>query len=103
MIGACSCAGLQASLLLNADIAFLAIPSDAATDGPSNADQAICFSVVISSAAVILGLLLVRQHHTTLAVRTPSHLVISAGSNVGCSQVFWPAVVTLALGLKHCP
>jgi len=92
-------------VLLNANVAFLAIQSvdNAASVGHrSNAQRASYFSIVTSIAAIILGLLLVRQHHTTLTVRTPSHL-ISVGNNVGCSQVFWPTVVSLALGSKPCP
>lgn len=93
-------------MLLNANVAFLAIQSvdNAASNGHrSNAQRASYFSIITSIAAIILGLLLVRQHNTTLTVRTPSHLVISVGNNVGCSQVFWPIVVSLALGLKPCP
>lgn len=97
---------LQATVLLNANVAFLAIQSvdNAATTGHrSNAQRASYFSIVTSIAAIILGLLLVRQHHTTLTVRTHFHLVISVSNNVGCSQVFWPTEVSLALGLKRCP
>jgi hypothetical protein len=105
VIGACSRSGLQATVLLNANVAFLAIQSvdNAASNGHrSNAQRASYFSIITSIAAIILGLLLVRQHHTTLTVRTP-HLVISVGNNVECSQVFWSTVVSLDLGLKPCP
>lgn len=74
---------LYATVLLNANVAFLAIQSvdNAATNGHrSNAQRASYFSIVTSIGAIILGLLLVRQHHTTL---TPSFLVNRSISGLG--------------------
>ena len=55
--------GSQATVLLNANVAFLAIPSVDNGDGRVTAAM-ICsyLSIVTSTGSILLGLLLVRQH-----------------------------------------
>jgi hypothetical protein len=64
---------VQASVLLNANVAFLAIQSvdsSGYVNHRSNAQRASYFSMANSIAAIVLGLLLVRGHNTLLGVRT---------------------------------
>ncbi|KAF8155634.1 hypothetical protein B0H34DRAFT_659915 [Crassisporium funariophilum] len=61
---------LYATVLLNANVAFLAIQSIDTAAAPhrrTDAQRASYFSVVASIGAIVLGLLLVRQHNTTLS------------------------------------
>ena len=61
----------QATVLLNANVAFLAIQSvdsSGAVGHRSNAQRASYFSIVNSIGAIVLGLLLIREHNTTLSV-----------------------------------
>ena len=59
--------------MLNANVAFLAIQS-VDSSGPvghrSSAQRASYLSIVNSVGAIILGLLLVREHNTSLSVRS---------------------------------
>ncbi|TFK44743.1 hypothetical protein BDQ12DRAFT_717895 [Crucibulum laeve] len=57
---------VNASILLNANVAFLAIPSnDNGNGGPSSVVQILSYlSIVTSITSIMLGLLLVRQHKT---------------------------------------
>ena len=63
---------VQATVLLNANVAFLAIQS-VDNSGPvgrrSSAQKASYLSIVNSVGTIILGLLLVREHNTSLSVR----------------------------------
>ena len=63
---------VQATVLLNANVAFLAIQSvdSSGTVGyRSNTQRACYFSIVNSIGAIVLGLLLIREHNTSLSVR----------------------------------
>ena len=63
---------IQATVLLNANVAFLAIQSvdsSGSMGHRSNAQRASYFSIVNSIGAIVLGLLLVRGHNTSLSVR----------------------------------
>ena len=63
---------VQATVLLNANVAFLAIQSvdSSGAVGPrSNAQRASYFSIANSIGAIVLGLLLIREHNTSLSVR----------------------------------
>ena len=63
---------VQATVLLNANVAFLAIQSvdSASTLGHrSFAQRASYFSIVTSVGAIVLGLLLAREHNISLNVR----------------------------------
>jgi chaperone required for assembly of F1-ATPase len=51
-------------VLLNANVAFLAIPSVDESPEASPAQIASLLSIVSSVGSIILGLLLVRQHRT---------------------------------------
>lgn len=57
-------------MLLNANVAFLAIQSvdESGGDGRSPAQRASYFSTVVSVGAIIIGSVLSRQHNTTLTV-----------------------------------
>ncbi|KAF8960337.1 hypothetical protein BDZ97DRAFT_1665959, partial [Flammula alnicola] len=60
---------LYATVLLNANVAFLAIQSvdsSAPPGGRSGQQRASYFSIVTAIGAIVLGLLLVRQHNTSL-------------------------------------
>jgi len=61
---------IYATVLLNANVAFLAIQS-VDSSGPvglrSNAQRASYFSIVNSIGAIVLGLLLIREHNTSLS------------------------------------
>jgi hypothetical protein len=63
---------VQATVLLNANVAFLAIQSvdnSGAVGHRSNSQRASYFSIVSSIGAIVLGLLLIREHNTSLSVR----------------------------------
>ena len=70
---------VQATVLLNANVAFLAIQS-VDISGPvgprSSAQKASYLSIVNSVGTIILGLLLVREHNTSLSVRRTFFLMI---------------------------
>ena len=54
---------LQATVLLNANVAFLAIPSVDNGNGQLTAPQISSYlSIVTSVGSILLGLLLIRQH-----------------------------------------
>ena len=58
--------------MLNANVAFLAIQSvdnSGSVGQRSNAQRASYFSIVNSIGAIVLGLLLIRGHNTSLSVR----------------------------------
>ena len=62
----------QATVLLNANVAFLAIQSvdsSGAVGHRSNGQRASYFSIVNSIGAIVVGLLLIREHNTALSVR----------------------------------
>ena len=63
---------VQATVLLNANVAFLAIQSVDSSGSVglrSNSQRASYFSIVNSIGAIVLGLLLIREHNTSLSVR----------------------------------
>jgi hypothetical protein len=70
--GSCTHSFTKATVLLNANVAFLAIQSvdsSAPLGGRSGQQRASYFSIMTSIGAIVLGLLLVRQHTTILNVR----------------------------------
>jgi len=76
---------LQGTVLLNANVAFLAIPSVDPGSGPGNHTRspvqvASYISIVTSVGSVVIGLLLLRQHRTKpqdSADEVVSHYLIS--------------------------
>jgi len=71
---------LYATVLLNANVAFLAIQSvdSSGVEGHrSDAQRASYFSIVHSIGAIVLGLLLVRQHSTTLNSTQLIHITLN--------------------------
>ena len=63
---------VQATVLLNANVAFLAIQSVDSSGfmgHRSNAQRASYLSIVDSVGTMVLGLLLVRDHNTSSSVR----------------------------------
>ncbi|TFK34462.1 hypothetical protein BDQ12DRAFT_738201 [Crucibulum laeve] len=78
---------LYATVLLNANVAFLAIQSvdSSPPHGSRSAVQrASYFSIVTSLGVIIVGLMLVRQHHTTLNM---SFLANRSASSLGLEML----------------
>ncbi len=80
--GSLTCRSRQATVLLNANVAFLAIPS--VDNGPNDVTAAQIssyLSIVTSIGSILLGLLLIRQHRVK-AKETADDAVSSVRSAV---------------------